>query len=1384
MKRLFQTLLAASLAGCIAGNEKTMVYPEPVRPGEIADRLLNGFETDADLVGLSSEAGAPLQRSAERHTEGEYALQATLPPGSYPGLSLPVPPDWRAYEALKFDLWCQRDSFLGIRIDDVNSVDYHTRYNQDGSVVRQGWNHIQVSLEEVAKSIDIGRVRALVIFLLQVTEPTTLYLDNLRLGAYEEDLDDRPVPGELGEKKEFAWSMEVVTPHVPWGRPLAGGPIKALLVPGIHAGREAIELRQRLDLEATTVTVEKTWDVNRWGMGDFYGQRGDIHDFRLQYRYLEQALTGESYEVIVLPLVHGWNALTKKSRQALQEQVRRGTGLVLIHPYVGQEGKDPSIWELSPLIHCADDTIPEDGYVRIPPGALAAGHPRWTAPADHPITRGVPLDLLPYDNMELYRYEANGEVILSSEAGPVAAVKEFGQGRVVAFGYRNEDILPALSGSDFPTWEYWEYLYSLLARAILWAARRDAPAQLTSLARDGEALLIEATAAREGHYSVAVRFQDEYGTTVGEAKADLSLQPGAHSQQRLTLPVATVQGAGRQIVDVRLLAGDNAVDWATLTFEQPRPIRILSVPFDLPAVPQGQPVKGSVAVEQQPAASGAPIPPAEVVVELVEEEGRVIARESHRFEPDAQGRQWVSYALSTDSALDLHARVRASVQAAGRLLDRQESQRFVITPAERIPDGLNFHAFMAGVNEGNAPYLRSVYRQRLQDMGAEAGTTFGGIPNSLGVQGLGVYAYSAAAYRERKRRYQETKDKQYLIREPCLNSPEWRARTRQAILERASEAKRYHPFSYYVNDEGSLTSYTDAHDFCFGPHCLARFRAWLPTVYPSLEALNATWQTAFRTWEEVMPMTTEEIRQHAQGRQSPSYAAWADHRTFMEITYAEAYRFIRDTLREVDPEGELRISGTQATVAYNGCDWWRITRWVKDTGPYTTGDQWELHRSFLFAHEEPVGAARIGGWTGYGSRGEAVRHFIWNGLFHRLGYMNIFWQYACLNPDLTFSRSAADMSVVFKELRDGLGMLLNHARRSPTPVAIHYSLPSCHAATILDQFPAWEAHRRTWIGLLNDLGYQFDFLSQPQIEAGELSRRGFRALILPYSLALSDRELEALAKFTAGGGLLLPTGPWGTFDEHVAPRDAATLREVRRPEAAALAPIEEAMKGSGSVAAARQALQQLFSAAQIPPVVTVTDAQGNNLLHCQRTAFRDGEAVYIALLRDNLAGQTVTGPDGVEYVRDSGAAAASESITVTLPQVRHVYDVRAGRYMGRVDRFKSTLASAEAKVFALLPYQIGALSMSAPRTARRGQKVEVQVKLAGLDGEPLPHVVHLEVTTPQGQRHPLYSQNVLTEEDTARLVLPLAYNDPPGSWWLVAREVVSGITARREVQVE
>ena len=65
----------------------------------------------------------------------------------------------------------------------------------------------------------------------------------------------------------------------------------------------------------------------------------------------------------------------------------------------------------------------------------------------------------------------------------------------------------------------------------------------------------------------------------------------------------------------------------------------------------------------------------------------------------------------------------------------------------------------------------------------------------------------------------------------------------------------------------------------------ADFRRWLTEHYADLDALNRQWGTAFAKWEEVVPLTHEE----AKARGDDNYAAWADHREFMDDVFARAF---------------------------------------------------------------------------------------------------------------------------------------------------------------------------------------------------------------------------------------------------------------------------------------------------------------------------------------------------------------------------------------------------------------------------------------------------------------------------------------------------------------
>src|SRR5262249_61801952 len=96
----------------------------------------------------------------------------------------------------------------------------------------------------------------------------------------------------------------------------------------------------------SAVPGARQWDVNCWGIGDFYGHeyRGDRDDFETVYRYVEEELTSKKpFEVMLVPGLNGWSRMTRASRDAILRRVQEGAGLVLLHPVVGEVAGHPFI---------------------------------------------------------------------------------------------------------------------------------------------------------------------------------------------------------------------------------------------------------------------------------------------------------------------------------------------------------------------------------------------------------------------------------------------------------------------------------------------------------------------------------------------------------------------------------------------------------------------------------------------------------------------------------------------------------------------------------------------------------------------------------------------------------------------------------------------------------------------------------------------------------------------------------------------------------------------------------------------------------------------------------------------------------------------------------
>jgi hypothetical protein len=898
---------------------------------------------------------------------------------------------------------------------------------------------------------------------------------------YKVNINSRKVI-KMEKLYDINYSTEVVTEHPVWAKPYINGRIKAFFVPSMHYGREIIELVQRMDLDYETITIDRAWDSNKWGFGDFYDKRGGIWDFEVMYKNLENALASdEHFEVMVIPGVNGWGYFTEKTRQAIMKRVEEGAGLILIHPFTGEGLEKTGVLEtLSPLLPLYEEGFNEGGYPEIKLDKLKTD--RWH-PKKHYINNGIPFDLINFSELGYYPYEANGEVIIESEWGmPVAAVKEFGKGRVVSFGYFPRDILPAYnfheggncfgsvtmgdtSGDRNLRFDYREYFYGLMGRSIIWAARREPVCTIENVRTDNGKLY--ADMPLNSGYSLNCRIKNLYDHTV--AKIELE-------KAEAILPECMKLG-GEYRIELFAKKDDKVADWYVASVKYPLKAVIKEICLEKDTIAPGDIIKGRVEVE----GSGF-----KLAISVLDDFDNVLYSKTYSIED----RKTFEEEYTVKNIKSLNIRLLAELSLDGLTLHKAESARTIVVPKDRKIHDLE--VFLSPVYRGRPEFM-----QFLGKLFRSMGVT-GLYPGDFkmvagsGARGLGIYWYHRAPYVERKENYLKTKDKKFLHREPCLSNQEFWRENEDNIKKTVNENKKFGPISYFANDEGSLTCYTDELDLCFCPDCMSEMREWLKGEYNTLEELNREWGTDFKEWNEVVPYTAEEAKKKGE------YASWGDHRRFMEIVFTNAYKRISECVNREDPEGIIRMSGCQASTAYSGYDYYQLHQYVGYFEAYGVGNQMEFHRSF--AKPETI----IGGWTGYGVSGVNARHQIWGRVLHGLTLMSIFWQYACINPDFTYSRSAVDMGKAFKEIRrEGIGKLLLYtASRDSLGIAIHYSMPSVHGSYIIGDEQRFKDNREGWINLLEDMGYQYNFIATQQIEEGQLVEKGCKLLILPYSIAL------------------------------------------------------------------------------------------------------------------------------------------------------------------------------------------------------------------------------------------------------------------------------------------
>jgi beta-galactosidase len=642
----------------------------------------------------------------------------------------------------------------------------------------------------------------------------------------------------------------------------------------------------------------------------------------------------------------------------------------------------------------------------------------------------------------------------------------------------------------------------------------------------------------------------------------------------------------------------------------------------------------------------------------------------------------------------------------------------------------------------------------------------------------------------------------------------------EKIIEHWGPARQHGVFVYSLGDE------TVTRGSCVHPACLAAYRRYLQTQYPTIDALNASWGTDFARFEDVQ-LSTPKDNDEEVAKQQKNYPRWFDRRAFQSYNFVQLCERFGQAFRAIDPEARVGFEG--AGRFDMGDDFDLIVRsngfWAPYAGP---GD--EVIRSI----------ARPGfirsSWMGYSKEANVLQRHYWRMITH--GCDSVWWWMwqnigqwnGLVMPTLSPFPAIRELTKDTQIVRDGLGTLLIHSQMLDDGIALLYSMPSAYAVSLEagPLYGSYSASHQTWSRLIRELGLQYRYVTARMLRRGEFKSEKYKTLVLARSEALGPAEADVIRRFAQDGGTVIADLRPGIYDHHCKPMssgggmlddlfgvrttvdpsptvgeavisgtlagqpvriewdktacepgvtliDAEALgqrgpaplvivRKVGRGQVVLLnfaVNLFPDIQGPDAPEAAAQFFQQLFAYAGVGREIKVQGEDGRRIGHVEVVRWREGDTQLLALFRER---------------------GELQNATVSLPEARHVYDLRQRQYLGRVGSFPTQIRPDQATFFALTPEKVGPVEIRlAQRALSRGQVAQVSMNVPGAGGT---RAVRISVWKPDQQEVESLRRVVMVDPAGATCSLPIAYNDPAGTWTVQAVELFTNRITTAPLQVQ
>ena len=1145
------------------------------------------------------------------------------------------------------------------------------------------------------------------------------------------------------------------TPHVKWAVPYAGGAIDALVLAPQWSQRETVELAQRLSLNYTAWMSETFTQMTTPAASDpafaFFQPPPAV-----VYRQLRECV-GEDYDVIIVGKLN-WTMMPGEQRLALLEKVSGGTGLVYVNPPSGNK-------ELH--IVFGGRQVPE-GREFISAAVPIAELPGFT---DKPADRLIKTSM--FDKGRVVVLDYGEEIPAKNTRGWPCLTRQWDTSDTKT-GYVSPDQVPEIALVPY------EYYQALVARAVIWASKRTPETRIGEI-QLGEkitwpASADEAKVALNGDpsgksYRAAVRSRRDY--------AHVYILPSPRAGKETTLSLPNLP-AGAYFLDVWLMTADGkqVVDWSSRAFSVVADVSIEGMTLDNKSYNPGDPIGGRAKLSRALADDE------HLAVELWDNYGRKL--QEHK--PTLKGTE-IEFSCSPIRPLTILHRVRLKVFKQSSDLAWQEVN-FPIR-ARLGWDDFNEVTWCAAENQ----FITHAMLRKLgeQDQSGAIDVGWRGATHARNVAAANL---AAVPYTAGFGHFGNYKDhvvptlSGVRAKGGCMSNP----LTLKAVDEwGATQSDIYGPYGPLAWTHGDESFYAGDPDVCWSDTCLKAFREYLREVYSDVSALNRQWNTSYTDWSEVKPITYE------QAKKTGHYAPWVEHRLSAGRVFARLYGRTGQALSENDPGARPGFDGPQALpLANGGINWYVLKDHAGILQDYIyNSESMEIFRSFATPkHLSGMWYGTYGLTWQIGPNTVEFHHFFpWYSMFHGLN-STWFWTMGAPGPlsgyapDLTnlpfFDASRQSL----KEIRSGIFKLFGAGRRANDGIAIHYS----EVSRIADSLHSDDKRSRAWMESLADVnhaiedsGLQYEYVSHEGIARDELRKGQFRVLIMPHSRAVSAAEAQAIRQFVQDGGLLIADIMPGVLNGHGAKQQQSLLADLfpkTDPGSVTIVGkgktvlLGDSLAGYGYASYRNmqgwrtpedrwQILAKLLEEhAGVMPTVRISHRGDGDMPPTEIVRFEAGNAEFVGLLRNYFLYDNTSYPVNVRFAGKS-----------------HVYDMRAGKYLGFRDSLTTEL-SYQAHVYARLPYQVESILLDVPAVMDRKTPSVVKIALKTSSDKPVSgHAFQMQVLSPNGNELPWYTRKIIAAGADAELEIPWALNDAPGRYTVVVRDVASGVTAEKQVSL-